>query len=129
MKQPKSFKWKDLDKFFKQFYKKIIVNDVTNGVAHRAICWLSYHFDFNEFYYQFGCPGLWWHGYLPIEKFGEPLSKCYEEDYPGFGYYEIEIKTVEDLQKIMKETDKSDKELNRLEKVLVKKYKDIYKEE
>jgi len=109
--------WKDFDKLLKDKYKRFIMKPSADGKTKKAICWISKVFSVNEFYYQFGLPGLHWHGYLPVDVGGECYKfKSDDEDYKGFAYYELEMRTPEALQIIIECTDESDRILAKMDK-------------
>ena len=64
----------------------------------KFICWHSKKFELNEFYHTFGIPGIWFHGYLPIKDFGKPEYLYHDKRY---GYYDFQIKNVEQLEQML----------------------------
>ena len=64
----------------------------------KFICWHSKKFELNEFYHTFGIPGIWFHGHLPIKDFGKPEYLYHDERY---GYYDFQIKNVEQLEQML----------------------------
>lgn len=78
----------------------------------KFICWYSSIFEINEFYHTFGTPGIWFHGYLPIQDFGNPEFLYYNEK---FGYYDFQIKDTKHLNQMFDVMKKINEELASLD--------------
>lgn len=109
---PQSLRWQNVDKFLKNFLHRFVSESIPSDTIidehgneilkffsrKRFICWFSRTFEINEFYHTYGTPGIWFHGYLPKNEFGNPEFDSIE---PGFGYYDFEIKSLEQLKQIL----------------------------
>ncbi len=116
---PKSLRWQSVDRFLKQFMHRFVgesvpfdthIDEYGNEIKEvfsrkKFICWHSRLFEINEFYHTYGTPGIWFHGYLPKNEFGEPEFDCYEPDY---GYYDFEIKDLAHFRNVLKAIKNAD---------------------
>jgi hypothetical protein len=129
-------RWQDADKFFKSKGLKRLVckfrnltiggrvfSEVRRDWKRRSIAWFSNKTWLNEFYHDMGSPGIWFHGYLPIDK--APSYAKTEDDFEneslnGYGQYNFKFETVEQLEEFMplffEAADGLEREIQKLKK-------------
>ena len=110
-------RWQDADKFFRSKGLKRIVckyrnltiggrvfSDVYRDWKRRNIAWFSNKTWINEFYHDMGNPGIWFHGFLPIDKapsYAKPDDDFDAEFNNGYRLYDFKFESIEQLEEFM----------------------------
>jgi hypothetical protein len=130
-------RWQDADKFFRSkglrrlvckfrnlTIKGNIFSDVRKDWVRRNIAWFSNKSWSNEFYHDMGEPGIWFHGYLPVDKAPDyaVAEDLFEDVFKGCRRYEIKFETAQQLEEFMPLFFETLEEIEKQERIAQKVY-------
>jgi len=131
-------RWQDADKFFRSKGLRRIVckfrnltikgnvfSDVRKDWVRRNIAWFSNRSWSNEFYHDMGEPGIWFHGYLPMDKapdYAKPEDDLFDDVFKGYRRYEFKFETAQQLEDFIPLFLEATAELEKQERVTNKVY-------
>ena len=117
MKEKVIKRWQDADKFFKSkglkrltikfrnlTIKGNIFSEKRKDWVRKNIAWFSNKSWSNEFYHDMGEPGIWFHGYLPMDKapdYAKPEDDLFDDVFKGYRRYEFKFNSTKELEDFM----------------------------